>query len=215
VTLGELKAQFKAMANNNVVNKNDAMVTLFINQSIMRLQRELRLPFQEKQILYTIPDGFTKLAVPSDLLELIAIMSDGDKDGILEYQLRKSSLTQVVADSQLSGYAPRRYTRQGGSWILGPKPSTGDQILIHYYAEFAALTDDSSTNTALKVAWDAVLYGALAAAYSYLKDVENRAEAEATYTQITMNLQKMADADELAADAVMAPALALDTDGGW
>jgi hypothetical protein len=30
-----------------------------------------------------------------------------------------------------------------------------------------------------------------------------------------MNLQKMADADELAADAVMAPALALDTDGGW
>jgi hypothetical protein len=60
-----------------------------------------------------------------------------------------------------------------------------------------------------------VLYGALAAAYSYLKDVENRAEAEATYTQITQNLQKMADADELAADAVMAPALRLDTDGEW
>jgi hypothetical protein len=215
VTLGELKAQFKAMVNNNVVNKNDAMVALFINQSIMRLQRELRVPFQEKQILYTIPSDFTKLAIPSDLLELIAIMVDADQDGILEYQLRKSSLTEVVRDSQVPAQPPRRYVRQGGSWILGPTPGTGDKVLIHYYSEFAALTDDSSTNTALKVAWDAVLYGALAAAYSYLKDVENRAEAEATYTQITTALQRMADADELAADAVVAPALHLDTDSEW
>lgn len=215
MTLGELKAQFRLMLNNNVVNKSDSLVALFINQSIMRLQRELRLPFQEKQILYTIPSDFTKLAIPSDLLELIAIMADTDADGILEYQLRKSSLTEVVRDSQIPGLPPRRYTRQGGSWILGPRPGTGDKVLIHYYAEFAALTDDASTNTALKVAWDAVLYGALAAAYSYLKDVENRAEAEATYGQITQNLQKMADADELAADAVVAPALDFNTDGAW
>jgi hypothetical protein len=215
VTLGELKAQFKLMLNNNVVGKSDTLVSLFINQSIMRIQRELRVPFMEKQILYTIPADFTKLAIPSDLLELIAIMSDTDNDGILEYQLRKSSLTEVVRDSEIPGLPPRRYTRQGGSWILGPTPGEGSKVLILYYAEFAAVSADGDTNTALKVAWDAVLYGALAAAYSYLKDVENRSEAEATYTQITMNLQKMADADELAADAVMAPALALDTDGGW
>lgn len=215
MTLGELKAQFKLMLNNNVVNKSDTLVSLFLNQSIMRLQRELRVPFMEKQILYTIPDDFTKLAIPSDLLELIAIMVDVDADGILEYQLRKSSLTEVVRDSQVPGLPPRRYVRQGGSWILGPTPGPDDKILIHYYAEFAALSADTDTNTALKVAWDAVLYGALAAAYSYLKDVENRAEAEATYMQIAQNLQKMADADELAADAVLAPALHLDTDGGW
>jgi hypothetical protein len=203
------------MLNNNVVNKSDTLVSLFINQSIMRIQRELRVPFMEKQVLYTIPDDFTKLAIPSDLLELIAIMVDADADGILEYQLRKSSLTEVVRDSEIPNLPPRRYVRQGGSWVLGPKPGSGSQVLIHYYAEFAALTDDNSTNTALKVAWDAVMYGALAAAYSYLKDVENRAEAEATYTQITTNLQKMADADELNADAVVAPALHLGTDDAW
>jgi hypothetical protein len=123
VTLGELKAQFKLMLNNNVVNKSDTLVSLFINQSIMRIQRELRVPFMEKQILYTIPDDFTKLAIPSDLLELIAIMVDADVDGILEYQLRKSSLTEVVRDSRDPGLPPRRYVRQGGSWILGPKPA--------------------------------------------------------------------------------------------
>jgi hypothetical protein len=215
MTLGELKAQFKAMLNNSVVNKNDGLVALFINQSIMRLQRELRVPFQEKQILYTIPDGYTKLSIPADLLELIAIMVDRDNDGILETEIRRTDLTRVVTASQQGGVAPSVYTRQGGSWILGPKPSTGDKVLIHYYAEFAAVTADGDTNTALKVSWDAVLYGALAAAYSYLKDVENRAEAEATYTQITTNLQRMADGDELTADAVVAPALHLDTDDAW
>lgn len=217
MTLGDLKAQFKLMLNNNVVNKSDTLVSLFINQSIMRIQRELRVPFMEKQILFTIPtDGsFTKLAIPADLLELIAIMVDADADGILEYQLLKSSLTEAVGSSQTPGQPPRLYTRQGGSWVLGPTPSPGSQVLIHYYAEFTPLNLDTDTNTALKVAWDLVMYGALAAAYSYLKDVENRAEAEATYAQITTSLQHMADADELAADAVVAPALRLDTDDNW
>lgn len=215
MTLGELKQQFKLMLNNNVVGKSDTLVSLFINQSIMRIQRELRVPFQEKQILYTIPSNYTQLAIPSDMLELIAIMVDTDNDGILEYELRKTSLTQVITASQLPGMPPRVYTRQGGSWVLGPTPALGSQVLIYYYAEFAALNADTDTNTALKVAWDLVLYGALAAAYSYLKDVENRTEAEGTYTQISQNLQRMADADELAADAVVAPALAFDTDAEW
>lgn len=215
MTLGELKAQFKLMLNNNVVNKSDTLVSLFINQSIMRIQRELRVPFMEKQILYTIPSDYTKLAIPSDMLELIGILVDTDNDGILEYELRKTALTQVITASQMPGMPPRVYTRQGGSWVLGPTPAMGSQVLIYYYAEFTTLNADTDTNTALKVAWDLVLYGALAAAYSYLKDVENRSEAEATYTQIGTSLQKMADADELAADAVMAPALQLDTDCEW
>jgi hypothetical protein len=203
------------MLNNNVVNKSDTLVGLFLNQSIMRIQRELRVPFMEKQILYTIPDGFTKLAVPPDLLELIALMVDTDADGVLEYQLRKTSLTQVVTASQVPAMPPRVYTRQGPDWILGPTPAVGSTVLIYYYAKFDTMDADGDTNAALTDAWDLVLYGALAAAYSYLKDVENRAEAEASYTQIGTSLQKMADADALASDAVIAPALQLDTDGGW
>jgi hypothetical protein len=214
MTLGELKAQFKAMLNNSVVIKSDALVSTFINQSIMRIQRELRVPFMEKQILYTIPGSYTKLSIPADLLELIAIMVDTDQDGILEYQLRRTDLTRVVSMSQMPGMPPRVFTRQGGSWILGPTPAAGSQVLIHYYAEFTALTDDSSTNTCLKVAWDAVLYGALSAACDYLVD-ERAATYEGRYTQVTKQLQDQADADELAADAVVAPALQLDTDDIW
>ncbi|WP_316235057.1 MULTISPECIES: hypothetical protein [unclassified Bradyrhizobium] len=214
MTLGELKTQFKGLLNNTVVNKNDALITTFINQSIMRIQRELRVPFMEKQILYTIPADYTKLAIPSDLLELIALVVDSDLDGILDYELRRTDLTRVAKMSQLPGNAPSLiYTRQGGSWIVGPKPPIGSQILIHYYAEFAPLTDDTSENTCLKVAWDAVLYGALSAACDYLVD-DRAALFEQRYAMITKSLQDQADADELSADAVVAPSIHFNTDDG-
>src|SRR6266700_6969010 len=149
--LGDVKTQFKGLLNNTVVNNNTALVSTFINQAIMRIQRELRVPFMEKQILYTIPIGFTKLSIPSDLLELIAIMVDTDSDGILEYELQRVDLTRTVTASQIPGVPPRVYTRQGGAWILGPRPAAASQILIHYYGEFAPLTDDTSENTCLKV----------------------------------------------------------------
>jgi hypothetical protein len=64
MTLGELKAQFRGLLNNTVSTRATRSSD-FINQSIMRIQRELRVPFMEKQILYTIPDGYTKLAIPA------------------------------------------------------------------------------------------------------------------------------------------------------
>lgn len=217
MTLGELKAQFKGLLNNSVVNKSDPLITTFINQAIMRIQRELRVPFMEKQILYTIPDTYTKLSIPSDLLELIAIMVDTDQDGILEYELRRTDLTRVTRESQMSSLTPRIFSRQGGAWILGPKPGVGSQVLIHYYAEFTPVVADTDTNTCLKVAWDAVLYGALSAACDYLQDDERGPKFEGRYGQITKQLQEQADADELTADAVVAPALPIggDDDCNW
>lgn len=212
MTLGELKAQFKAVLNNTVVNNNSALVATFINQAIMRIQRELRVPFMEKQILYTIPEGFTKLAIPSDLLALKGILVDADNDGINEYELTRRDLSTVTEISQLGGH-PTVYARQGGSWVLGRTPAQGDKVLIYYYAEFAALTSDSSENTALKVAWDAVLNAALSAATDYLDD--DRVERfEKRYTQITNQLQEQADGDELTSNAAISPALTYE-DESW
>jgi hypothetical protein len=211
--LGDLKTQFKGLLNNTVVSNNATLVSTFINQAIMRIQRELRVPFMEKQVLYTIPDGWNgKLSIPSDLLSLKGIMVDADGDGILEYELNRRDLSTVVRASQTPGH-PTVYARQGGSWILGNKPGTGDKVLIYYYAEFAALTDDTSENTCLKVAWDAVLQGALSAATDYLDD-DRVARFEKRYTQITQQLQEQADADELTANAAVSPAYYTD-DESW
>jgi hypothetical protein len=212
--LGDLKTQFKGLLNDNRVNNYPTLVTTFINQSIMRIQRELRVPFMEKQILYTIPDGYTKLAIPADLLELSSIMVDRDNDGILEYELTRKSLNDVVSLSQIPNSPPSVFTRQGGSWILGPKPASGSLVLILYYAEFAAVVADSDTNTCLKVAWDAVMYGALSLACDYLND-DRTDRYEKRYLQITQSLQSQADADELSADAVVSPVLRFEDESSW
>jgi hypothetical protein len=213
MNLGEVKAQFKGLLNNTVVNNNSALVTTFINQGIMRIQRELRVPFMEKQILYTIPANYTKLAIPGDLLELISIQVDRDADNILEYELQRTDLNRVMAAVQVPGVAPEIFARQGGSWFIGPEPVTGDQVLITYYAEFAALTSDADQNTATKVAWDAVVYAALTAATEYLNDDRHDA-FDARYKQIVLALQSQADADELSADAAIRPALYYE-DENW
>lgn len=205
MTLGELKAQFKGLLNNSVVNNNATLVSTFVNQGIMRIQRELRVPFMEKQILYTIPEGFTKLAIPNDLLELIAIQVDRDGDGVLEYELQRVDMNRVAAASQSVG-EPLIYSRQGAAWYLGPKPAVGSKVLIYYHAEFAALADDNAENTSSRVAWDAIVFAALVAAAEWL--VDDRLKAfESRYNQIMQSLQSQADADELTADAAVRPAL--------
>lgn len=206
MTLGDLTAQFLGLINNSVIKNNTALQTTFINQAIMRVQRELRLPFMEKQILYTIPSNYTQLAIPSDLLELISIMVDGDGDGILERSLKRTDLSRVTRWSELTGLPSQEYARQGASWVLGPQPVVGSQVLIYYYAEFAPVSAPTDTNTCLKVAWDAVLYAALSSACDYLVD-DRAATYESRYAQITKSLQDQADADELTADAVVAPYL--------
>jgi hypothetical protein len=58
------------------------------------------------------------------------------------------------------------------------------------------------------------MYGALSAAADFLND-DRTGVFEGRYQQIIKALQEQADADELAADAVVAPCLNLDRDGEW
>jgi len=174
----------------------------------MRLQRELRVPFMEKVILFTIPDTYDPtrgLAIPSDLLELIDINVDTNNDGIMDYPLQRVQLKDAQVRSQFID-RPQVFARKSGFWIIGPQPAVGTTVEIIYYAEFAPLVNPTDTNTIASIGWDAVVYGALSAASDYYND--DRAGAfEARYMQVAQMLQEQADADELTADAAVRPAL--------
>lgn len=202
------------MMNRSDLNLNTALASTFINQSVIRLQRELRVPFMEKIVRYTIPSTYDPtlgLVLPSDLLELIDLNVDTDNDGIPDYPLQRVQLKEAMTRSQLSGSVPRVFARRGGYWVLGPQPAIGSIIEMVYYAEFAPLVNPTDTNTISRIAWDAVVYGALAAAADYYND-ERSQVFEARYGQITKNLQDMADGDELTADAAIRPALLMSND---
>jgi hypothetical protein len=213
MTLNDLTAQFLGLMNRTDLSSTPSLATTFINQSIIRLQRELRVPFMEKTILYTIPNTYNPalgLAIPSDLLELIDINVDSNGDGIMDYPLQRVQLKQVMVASQLVD-VPKIMARKGGYWVIGPQPAVGINIEIVYYAEFAPLINPTDTNAISTIGWDAVIYGALSAASDYYND--DRAGAfEARYKQITEMLQEQADADELTADAAVRPALLMSND---
>jgi hypothetical protein len=206
--LSDLTNQFLGLMNRGDLTGNTALTTTFINQAIIRLQRELRLPFMEKIIEYTIPNTYnpaTGLVIPSDLLELIDINVDSDGDGIMDYPLQRVNLRDAQVASQLVD-VPRIFSRKGGNWVIGPQPAVGIVVEIVYYAEFAPLINPTDTNTISNIAWDAVCYGALSAACDYYND-DRAQKFESRYAQITEMLQNQADADELTADAAIRPAL--------
>lgn len=214
MTLAELTSQFLGLMNRtDLTNLNPTLAGVFINQSIMRLQRELRLPFMEKIVEYTVPSSFNAalgLAIPTDLLELIDINIDSDNDGIMDYPLQRVQAKEAMIRSEWND-VPQVFARKGGNWIIAPAPAVGGILEIIYYAEFAPLVNPSDTNTISTVAWDAVVYGALSFAADYYND--DRAGAfEARYKQITEMLQEQADGDELTADAAIRPALLFNND---
>jgi hypothetical protein len=211
--LSDLTTQFLGLMNRTDLTNTPSLATTFINQAIMRLQRELRVPFMEKVILYQIPNTYNPalgLSIPSDLLELIDLNIDSNGDGIMDYPLQRVNLKDAMRYSQLID-VPTVFARKGGYWIIGPQPAIGIWVEIVYYAEFAPLINPTDTNTISVIAWDAVCYGALSAACDYYND--DRAGAfEARYKQIAEMLQEQADADELTADASVRPALLLAND---
>lgn len=203
MTLGEMKAQFTSLMNRTDLRNNTSLVSTFIDQAIMRIQRDLRVPMMEKSILATVGTSYNGLSIPGDLLELIALTVDSDADGSPEYQLQRAELTTVKTLAQTIG-SPRKYARQGSKWFLGPRPAAGDRVRIDYYANFPDFASDSDSNVLSEVAWDAVVYGALSAACDYYND-ERLTNFEARYTQIIKALQEQADSDELSSDAAVAP----------
>jgi len=213
MNLNDLTTQFLGLMNRTDLSNTPSLATTFINQSILRLQRELRVPFMEKTILYTIPSTFNPalgLAIPSDLLELIDINIDINGDGIMDYPLQRIDLKDAMRMSQMVD-VPQVFARKGGYWIIGPQPAVNLNVEIVYYAEFSPLINPTDTNTISVIGWDAIIYGSLSAAADYYSD--DRAGAfEARYKQIAEMLQEQADADELTSDAAVRPALLMSND---
>lgn len=202
MTLGEVKTQFVNLMNRTDLRANTALVSTFVTQAILRIQRELRVPMMEKTVAYTIPPTYvptTGIAIPSDFLELIGIFVGVDG----EQELQRTQTSTVKKLARYPG-VPKFFTRLGANWIVGPAPAETDVVRMQYYASFPALATDAASNALTVVAWDAVVYAALAGACDYYND-ERLKKFEDRYSQITQNLQAMGDGDELTADAAVRP----------
>ncbi len=152
----------------DVLNRSDLSDTLtdtFIEHTLSRIQRLLRIPSMERTATQTVGVGYDGFTIPNDFLEIISIRSQGNQ------ACTRIEYTDYLALSNVTG-TPTKYTREPATnrLLLHPVPSSGTVLELKYYAEFTALSTDSSTNEISDIAEDLIVYGALSYAADYFID---------------------------------------------
>ena len=178
----------------SILNRRDltpSQTNLFLQFSIQRIQRVLRIPAMENQ-LTLVTDGTPNLTIPGDLLEVVALYTD---DTTNQDKLSKLDLQTVVRKSNVMGI-PYCYCRIGPQWLIGHCPPSGTNIHLSYYQDASSLSAPTDHNWLTDVAPDLFIYGALVRAADFFLD-ERKDMFETAFTQSLSDLQDQADRDEL------------------
>jgi hypothetical protein len=192
----DIQAQFLSLLNRR--DCTTAQAQGFIQMAMQRIQRDaIRIPAMEKSLIVTIQPGYTGLVIPSDLLELINLIPTSTNGGTGQSDFKRMEKCDITTALNMGIHVgvPRRYSRQGGVWILGAAPAIGDTIRIDYYAELAALVSPTDTNAITLIAPDLLIYGALCYAGDFYTD-KRMANWEERFQQISTDLQNQANDDE-------------------
>ena len=184
---GELRAHFKALLNRT--DCSDALANTFIDQSIARAQRVLRIPSMEKTQTYNITASTSTLIIPADFLEIIDMY-------YANTNLTRVPLSKYVEMSQPGeNGTPRYFTREGENIKVYPYPTSGS-ISMNYYGQFTVMTADADENDLAIIASDLITYGALGYASDYFLDARGPL-FEQKFAQFLAELQEQANDAEV------------------
>jgi len=184
---GDIKTHFDALLNRSDITT--ALTTTFIDQSIARIQRQLRTPLNESVTTYTISGQTPSVTLPNDFLEIINVYLGGT-----ELTRIPMSKFRTFAANPYTGN-PMVFARQQSSLLLHPQPSTGD-LVLYYYSEFPVMTANSDENSLAAVASDLIIYGALTFASDYYLD-ERGPLFEEKFNQFLLEIQEQANDQEM------------------
>jgi hypothetical protein len=200
-----MQTQFAGLMNRR--DLTTALTQAFLQQSILRTQRTLRVPAMEKSITATVGSTFTGLTVPGDLLQFISMTDETNPGNVVE--LTRVALPEILRrnsfDAGSSTVMPvTMFARRASKFIVAPKPPAGSVLRMDYFATFKTLSVPTDSNVLSDVAPDAIIYGALSYAAAYFLDKRMK-DFEDRYTQIVTDLQSQADRDELSGNAQVMP----------
>lgn len=185
----QIRSQFLALLNRN--DCSNELADTFLEQSLARIQRTLRIPSMEKMQTYTVTTATPDILVlPEDFLNIKYLYSG---QTLLEYVDIGRLLSQYPTVD-----TPRMYTRIQGSLKLSPTPSEGTEILMVYYGEIPDLVSDTDENFLTTIAPELLTYGALTYAADFFID-ERKPLFEETFARVFSELVEqsiMADMEQ-------------------
>lgn len=135
----------------------------FIKLAEIRLRRDLRISEMLTNTALTVSSNV--ITLPADFLEMRSIYFNSNPFTTLEYQ----TPDQFSRNGQNSfGGIPVYFTIIGNEIHFAPDPDTSDTVQLLYYAKPDFLSDSNLTNEFTDNCIDALLYGALGEAETYL-----------------------------------------------
>lgn len=183
-----IRSQVSALLNRN--DATDALLDVFIDQAVARIQRTLRIPSMEKFETYTVTDvAQDTLTLPQDFMSLKYLYVD---DRVLEFV----DLGRFLATLDAPGSLPRMYTRVQGALKVKPTPATSTVLNMIYYGEIPDLVVDTDENFLSIIAPDLLIYGALTFAADYFID-ERKQLFEDRFAQIYNEIEAQAILSEM------------------
>ena len=184
---GDIKSHFQALLNRSDITA--ALTTLFIDQSIARIQRQLRTPLNENKTTYSVSTQTSSVTLPTDFLEIISLYHQDSELSRVPMAKMRQYQTYPLAGK------PVAFTREQQNLLLHPQPTSGD-LVLYYYGEFEAMTADTDENDLAAVAPDLIIYGALGYSADYYLD-ERKDIFENKFQTFLAELQEQANDQEL------------------
>ena len=184
---GQLRTHFL-----NLLNRTDCTNTLadtFLEQSISRAQRTLRIPSMEKTATFNISTSTSAITIPNDFLEIIDFYHGNTN--ISRVPLAKMVEMKVGGAQGI----PKYFSRQDTEFLIYPYPTSGS-VVLNYYASFPALAADSDSNDLTLIASDLVTYGGLSYAADHFLD-ERQTSFESGYQTFMAELSDQSNSADV------------------
>lgn len=146
-----------------------ADVNTIIRQAEQRIYYDVQIPVLKKNVTGNLTSGNRYLTTPDDYLATYSIAVNNN--GTYEYLLPKdvAFLREAYPSTATTG-VPRYYAIfDNDTFLIGPPPNQNYEVELHYFYEPPSLVDQPTGTWLSENAENALLYGCLFEAYTYLK----------------------------------------------
>jgi hypothetical protein len=168
---------------------------VFIKEAEERILKNIELPVFRKNVTGTAAADNTYLATPTDFLApySLAVISSSEYEYLL---FKHVTFIRSYTPNPATTGTPKYYALfDDNTFILAPTPSTNFTFELHYKFRPTSLTAGAGSGTTWlsENAPDALLYGALVEAATFLKTPEEAARYDQRFAQAVAALKDLGE----------------------
>ena len=197
MTYSELKSLIQDYLQNTEATFVADLPTI-IKQAETRILKTVKLPVFRKNVTGNLTSGNQYLSTPTDFLDnfSLSITNSSSQEFLLFKDV--NFIREAYPNASTTG-VPKHYALfDNTSFIVGPTPGSSYTVELHYFYQPDSLTagSDSGTTWLSTNAENALLYGCLVEAYTYMKgEPDLMATYEKRYDQALARLKTLGEGD--------------------